>query len=117
MFALISRSALLSGPLVAALSVCAWSADGETPKSTASGPTAAGPEPPTALATSSPADPGVSDQRLFAPAGAHVVAEVGETQPTRGQGTPTVVKRYNASMRSRVTRPAHRYSLILGIGY
>jgi hypothetical protein len=119
MFALIGRSALLTGALVAALAACAWSADGETPKSTARGPTATGTEPPTAMATSSPTDPGISDQRLFARAGAHVGDEVGETQPTRGQGNLRVVKRYNAGVRPRVgyARPAHRYSLILGIGY
>src|SRR5262245_6750233 len=119
MFALISQSALLTGAFVAGLAVCAWSADGEPRQSTASGPKAAGAAPPTAPATSSPADPGVSDQRMFARGGAHAVAEVGETQPTRGQGSLTVVKRYNTGMRPRVgyARPAHHYSLILGIGY
>jgi len=99
MFALLSRATLLAGILMAGLSATAWSTDTDAVRPKTAGP-------PVPMATASPADP------------EYTTAQVGQSQPTRAHGTPTVGKRY-ASNRARVGyfRPVHRYSLMLGIGY
>ena len=106
MFALLSRSTLLAGVLIAGLSAPAWSADTEAVR----------PTPP--LATLSPADPGTADERPATTASAQTTAELVASQPTRAHSAVTSGRRHTGN-RARVgyNRPVHRYSLILGIGY
>ena len=115
MFAQHSRSVLLAGLLTAAVFAPAWSADGDAAK-----PEAAGTEQPMAMAASPPpqAGPVVARESLATEARARTTVGVGENQPTRSSGSPTVGKRY-AGTRAGVpyNRPVHRYSLMLGIGY
>jgi hypothetical protein len=103
MFALLSRSTLLAGVLIAGLSAPAWSADTEAVR----------PTPPPATA-----DPGTADDRPATSASAQTTAEVVVSQPTRAHSALTSGKRHTGS-RARVgyNRPVHRYSLMLGIGY
>ena len=75
------------------------------------------------MATSPPPQSGpvIARESLATEASARATVVVGENQPTRSYGNPTVGKRYagNALARSSVAynRPVHRYSLMLGIGY
>ncbi len=110
MFAQHSRSALLAALLTASLFAPAWSAEGD-----AATPEAAGTPQPVAMAAP-PSGPVVARESLATEASARATVVVGENQPTRSSGGPTVGKRY-AGTRSGDYRPSHRYSLMLGIGY
>ena len=114
MFAQHSRSALLAGLLTAALFAPAWSADGDAVKQPA--PVT---EQPVAMAASPLAGPVVARELLATEASARATVVVGESQPTRSTGNPTVVGKRFATTRGGVVyyRPARRYGLILGIGY
>jgi hypothetical protein len=113
MFMLLSQSNLLAGVLIVGLSAAAWSADTDPVR-----PKTIGAGPPAPMATASPADPGVVEERSAAAANANTTVQLAESQPTRAHGTLAAAKRY-AGNRARVGyfRPAHRYSLMLGIGY
>lgn len=114
MFAQHSQSVLLAALLTAAMFAPAWSADGDAAK-----PEAAGTEQPMAMAAPPPqAGPVVARESLATEASTRATVVVGENQPTRSSGSPTVGKRY-AGTRAGVAynRPVHRYSLMLGIGY
>jgi hypothetical protein len=113
MFALLSRSTLLAGVLIAGLSASAWSADTEAVR-----PKTIGAGPPVPMTTASPVDPGVAGEAPAATARALTTVQVAESQPTRAHSTLIAGKRY-AGNRARVgyDRPVHRYSLMLGIGY
>ena len=110
-----SRSALLAGLLTAALFTPAWTADGVAVE-----PEATGTEQVVAMAGSSAsqAGPVVARESLASEASGRTAAVLGESQPTRGYGNPGVGKS-RAGTRAGATynRPAHRYSLMLGIGY
>ena len=89
MFAQHSRSVLLAGLLTAAMFAPAWSADGDAAK-----PEPAGTDLPVAMAASPPAGPVVARESLATEASARATVVVGENQPTRSYGNPTVGKRY-----------------------
>jgi len=107
MFAQHGRTALIAGLMTAALCAPAWSADD-----------AVKPEAPVAMAASPQAGPVIARESLATEASARTTVTVGENQPTRSTGNPTVGRRYAGTRASvGVDRPVHRYSLILGIGY
>jgi hypothetical protein len=113
MFAQHSRSALLAGLLTAALFAPAWSADGDAVK-----PQTPVTEQPVAMAASPQAGPVVARESLATEASARATVVVGENQPTRSSGNPTVGKRFAVTRGGVVYyRPVRRYGLILGIGY
>ena len=111
MFAQHSRPALLAALLTSALLTPAWSAEGDTVKSEAPGT-----QQVVAMTSASPpeAGPVIARESLATAASARATVVVGENQPTRATGNPTVGKRY-AGTRLGYDRPRH--GLMLGIGY
>jgi hypothetical protein len=107
-----SRSVLLAGLMTAALFAPAWSAETDAAKLQA-----AGTEPPVAMAASPQAGPVIARESLATESSTRATVVVPENKPTRTSARPTVRKRYAGTRATASHRPAHRYSLMLGIAY